>query len=112
VRTVMRPLAVLLLALAVTGALAGPPAAAITAAPVAVAAHPAATLADNGDGSSATAPPGPNINVQQQEADAAQSKHKLVVGIVAAGLLIIVYFGHRQRAKSRVRKKNLQNAKG
>lgn len=103
-RTVTKLLVGLAFMLAATAALAGTATGLPAQAP---AGHPASVHAD-----STTVPSGPNINVQQQEADAAQTKHKLVIGVVAAGLLVMVYFGHRQRAKSRVRKKNLQNARG
>lgn len=52
-----------------------------------------------------------NINQQRKDADQAKSQTKLILGVAAAVLLVIVYFGHRQRAKSRIRKKNLQHAK-
>ncbi len=111
----MRSVAKLILtvaAMVVLAALAAGPAVAavpsLTAAQVggsgtALAAAP--TTADN-------APAGPNINQQQHDADAAKSKNKLVIGVIVVALLVVVYFGHRQRAKHRVRKRNLQNAKG
>lgn len=103
-RTVTKLLIGLALILVATVAVAGPAAGLPAQTP---AGHAASVYA-----AGTPAPPGPNINVQQQDADATQAKHKLVTGVVAAGLLVIVYFGHRQRAKSRVRKRNLQNAKG
>lgn len=61
---------------------------------------------------SADAPAGPNIKRQQQQADENMTHRKWAMGIACAVLLVIVFFGHRQRNKSRIRKKNLQNAKG
>lgn len=68
--------------------------------------------ADGSNGSAATdGSDDSNINEQRHDADAAHSRTKIIIGVVVVGLLAIVYFGHRQRAKSRVRKKNLRHAK-
>ena len=45
------------------------------------------------------APPGPNIPQAPTIQDAAQSKDKLVIGVVAIVLLGIVIYGHRLRSK-------------
>lgn len=58
-----------------------------------------------------TAPSGPSIHKQQQEADNRQASHKLIIGVIAVGLLAIVFFGRRSRRKYLKKLKNLQNAK-
>ncbi|TCO65573.1 hypothetical protein [Actinocrispum wychmicini] len=45
------------------------------------------------------APPGPDIPKAPTVDDAAQSKDKLVIGVVAVVLLGIVIYGHRLRSK-------------
>lgn len=47
----------------------------------------------------ATAPPGPSLEPQPTEQDAASSRQRLVIGIVAVVLLGIVILGHRARRK-------------
>lgn len=46
-----------------------------------------------------TAPPGPALEPAQTEADQRLAKRKLIIGLVAAGLLVIVVFGRRARMK-------------
>jgi hypothetical protein len=47
------------------------------------------------------APSGPNLDQDQADADAKLAKRKLVIGVVAAVLLVIVVWGHRVRSKRR-----------
>lgn len=49
----------------------------------------------------ATAPPGPTIETPPTEQDAANSRQRLVIGVVAVVLLGIVILGHRARRKRR-----------
>jgi hypothetical protein len=46
-----------------------------------------------------TAPPGPDITPAPTTQDAATSRNKLVIGVVAVVLLGIVILGHRLRSK-------------
>lgn len=81
--------------------------------PVTVAAPAAAP--DNPGSSDATGgkqQPGPNLDQQKKDADAKQAGNKAIVAVVAAVLLVIVYFGHRSKSRYRIKLKNLQNAKG
>lgn len=64
------------------------------------------------DATPTTAPAGPSIHKQQQEADNRQASHKLIIGVIAVGLLAIVFFGRRSRRKYLKKLKNLQHAKG
>lgn len=47
------------------------------------------------------APQGPDLNQDQADADARLAKRKLVVGLIALVLLVIVVWGHRVRYKRR-----------
>jgi hypothetical protein len=47
------------------------------------------------------APTGPDLDQDQADADAKLAKRKLVVGVIALVLLVIVVWGHRVRRKRR-----------
>lgn len=47
------------------------------------------------------APTGPDLNQDQADADAKLAKRKLVIGVIALVLLVIVVWGHRVRSKRR-----------
>ena len=47
------------------------------------------------------APNGPDLDQDQADADAQLAKRKLVIGVVALVLLVIVVWGHRVRSKRR-----------
>ena len=47
------------------------------------------------------APSGPDLNKDHANADAQLAKRKLVIGVIALVLLVIVVWGHRVRSKRR-----------
>ncbi|MBP2322762.1 hypothetical protein JOF56_003147 [Kibdelosporangium banguiense] len=51
----------------------------------------------------ATAPAGPTIETPPTEQDAANSRQRLVIGVIAVVLLGIVILGHRARAKRKAK---------
>lgn len=59
-----------------------------------------------------TAPTGKDLERKQQAADAANTKRKIIIGLIVVVLLVIVIIGHRSRSKNRARKKKLQQAQG
>lgn len=56
--------------------------------------------------------PGPSIDQQIHNADAAVAQRKFVTGVVAVILLVVVFVGRRIRKRHRVKLQDLQNAKG
>lgn len=86
------------LALPAPGALAAPRPAAVRLAVDAVANDAPATTTTS---KAPDAPTGPDLNQDQADADARLAKRKLVIGVVALVLLVIVVWGHRVRSKRR-----------
>lgn len=68
--------------------------------------------ANRGGGNNDGVQQGPDIPRREQEAEQTLSQNKAIVGVLAAGLLVIVFFGRRQRNRYRRKVKNLKNAKG
>lgn len=91
------------LALPAPGALAAPRPAAVGLAVGAVANDAVANDAPATTTTSKApdAPTGPDLNQDQADADARLAKRKLVIGVVALVLLVIVVWGHRVRSKRR-----------
>ncbi|MGH3623934.1 MAG: hypothetical protein ACRDQ5_19455 [Sciscionella sp.] len=108
----------LALVIALLGAVfTGELAAALPAQPVAEPATMAVVSAapdnlDSSDATGSTQPPGPNLDQKNKKADVHVARNKAIVGVIAALLLVIVFYGHRSKSKYRKKLKNLQNAKG